>query len=219
MNGSATQPNQILMLDYTESFGDPLVAMLSAPERSRKWAPWMIAANSCGLIERSTGVAQIFFGARIIPPAKCTALISGQRSDDTGAAINSFYTTRRILLRRASAAEHLFGYLTAYVQGARLARRTCGKFTRRREQPFARRVDALVALWSRHGAVYEHASRAYFVSIRHQRRRLAGSRSPRSSSTWAKPRSLRSRKGRELTIRSGSIFRNQRGFCYRNKLV
>ena len=44
--GSATQPNQILMLDYTEGFGDPLVAMLSSPERSRKWAPWMIAANS-----------------------------------------------------------------------------------------------------------------------------------------------------------------------------
>ena len=37
--------------------------MLTAPERSRKWAPWMIAANSCGLIERSTGVAQIFFGS------------------------------------------------------------------------------------------------------------------------------------------------------------
>ena len=34
------------MLDYTEGFGDPLVAMLTAPERSRKWAPWMIAANS-----------------------------------------------------------------------------------------------------------------------------------------------------------------------------
>jgi hypothetical protein len=37
--GAATQPNQILMLDYTEGFGDPLVSMLVASERSRKWAP------------------------------------------------------------------------------------------------------------------------------------------------------------------------------------
>ena len=58
--GSATQPNQILMLDYTEGFGDPLVAMLTAPERSRKWAPWNIAANSCGLIERPNGVGRDF---------------------------------------------------------------------------------------------------------------------------------------------------------------
>jgi len=27
---------------------------------SRKWAPWMISANSCGLIERSNGEAQVF---------------------------------------------------------------------------------------------------------------------------------------------------------------
>src|SRR5580693_472453 len=61
--GSATQPNQILMLDYTEGFGDPLIAMAAAPLRSRKWAPWMIAANSCGLIERSNGEALIFLGS------------------------------------------------------------------------------------------------------------------------------------------------------------
>ena len=75
--GAATQPNQILMLDYTEGFGDPLVAMLTAPERSRKWAPWMIPANSCGLIERSTGVAQIFFGSNN-SSGKIYALTAGQ---------------------------------------------------------------------------------------------------------------------------------------------
>ena len=89
--GSATQPNQMLMLDYTEGFGDPLLAMLAAPERSRKWALWNISANSCGLIERSTGVAQIFFGSNN-SSGKIYALTSGQFSDD-GAAINSFYTT------------------------------------------------------------------------------------------------------------------------------
>ena len=113
--GSATQPNQILMLDYTEGFGDPLVAMLTAPERSRKWAPWMIAANSCGLIERSTGVAQIFFGSNN-STGKIYALTPGTYSDD-GAAINSFYTTA-FLAATGLSGRNLFGYLTAYVQGA-----------------------------------------------------------------------------------------------------
>lgn len=113
--GSATQPNQILMLDYTESFGDPLVAMLEAPERSRKWAPWMIAANSCGLIERSTGVAEIFFGSNNAS-GKIYALTPGAYSDD-GAAINSYYSTA-FLAATGLSGRNLFGYLTAYVQGS-----------------------------------------------------------------------------------------------------
>ena len=114
--GSATQPNQILVLDYTEGFGDPLVAALTAPERARKWAPWMIAANSCGLIERpSTGVAQIFFGSNNAT-GKIYAPAAGQYSDD-GAAINSFYTTA-FLAATGLSGRNLFGYLTGYVQGA-----------------------------------------------------------------------------------------------------
>ena len=113
--GSATQPNQILMLDYTESMQDPLLAMMGSPERSRKWALWNIAANCCGLVERSTGVAQIFFGSNN-STSKVYALISGQRSDD-GAAINSFYTTAYLAATGISG-RNLFGYLTAYVQGA-----------------------------------------------------------------------------------------------------
>jgi hypothetical protein len=113
--GSATQPNQILMLDYTEGFGDPLVAMLTTPERSRKWAPWIIAANSCGLIERPTGVAQIFLGTNN-SSGKIYALTAGTYSDD-GAAINSFYATAFLAATRLSG-RNLFGYLTAYVQGS-----------------------------------------------------------------------------------------------------
>lgn len=113
--GSATQPNQILMLDYTESFGDPLVAALSAPERARKWAPWLISANSCGLIERSTGVAQIFFGTNN-SSGKVYSLTPGVFSDD-GAAINSYYTTA-FLAATGLSGRNLFGYLTGYVQGA-----------------------------------------------------------------------------------------------------
>jgi hypothetical protein len=113
--GSATQPNQILMLDYTEGFGDPLVAMLTAPERARKWAQWMIPANSCGLIERATGVAQIFFGTNN-SSGKIYALAPGVYSDD-GAAINSYYTTA-FLAATGLSGRNLFGYLTGYVQGA-----------------------------------------------------------------------------------------------------
>jgi hypothetical protein len=113
--GSATQPSQILMLDYTEGFGDPLVAMLTAPERSRKWAPWIIATNSCGLIERPTGVAQIFFGSNN-SSGKIYALTPGTHADD-GVAINSFYATA-FLAATGLSGRNLFGYLTAYVRGS-----------------------------------------------------------------------------------------------------
>ncbi|MGC2505742.1 MAG: hypothetical protein WA369_03710 [Candidatus Acidiferrales bacterium] len=113
--GSATQPNQILMLDYTEGFGDPLVAMLTAPERSRKWAPWNIPANSCGLIERPNGVAQIFLGSNN-SSGKIYALTPGTYSDD-GVAINSYYSTA-FLSATGLSGRNLFGYLTAYVQGS-----------------------------------------------------------------------------------------------------
>jgi len=113
--GTATQPNLVLMLDYAEGFQDPLVAMLSTPERSRKWAKWNISANSCGLIERATGVAQIFFGSNN-GTTKIYGLTNGQYSDD-GAAINSYYTTA-YLSSTGISGRNLFGYLTGYVQGA-----------------------------------------------------------------------------------------------------
>jgi hypothetical protein len=113
--GAATQPNEILMLDYTEGLQDPLVAAFSSAERSRKWAPWFIAANSCGLIERFNGVAQIFFGSND-GSSKIRALTKGQFSDD-GVAINSYYTTA-YLSSTGISGRNLFGYVTAYVQGA-----------------------------------------------------------------------------------------------------
>jgi hypothetical protein len=113
--GAATQPNQVLVLDYTEGFQDPLVAALTSPERGRKWAPWSIAANSCGLIERPNGVAQIFLGSNN-SSGKIYSPVEGQYSDD-GAAINSFYSTA-FLAATGLSGRNLFGYLTAYVQGA-----------------------------------------------------------------------------------------------------
>jgi hypothetical protein len=102
-------------MDYSEGFQDPLSAIPSSIERSRKWALWTIAANSCGLIERSTGIAQIFFGSNN-SSGKIYAPIEGQYSDD-GAPINSYYTTAYLAATGLSG-RNLFGYLTGYVQGA-----------------------------------------------------------------------------------------------------
>jgi hypothetical protein len=113
--GTATQPNQVLVLDYTEGFQDPLLAVLTTPERGRKWVPWMIAANSCGLIERPNGVAEIFLGSNN-GSGKIYSPVEGQYSDD-GAAINSFYSTA-FLASTGLSGRNIFGYLTAYVQGA-----------------------------------------------------------------------------------------------------
>jgi len=113
--GTATQPNEILALEYSEGLQDPLVAVFQSPERSRKWTPWKIAANSCALVERSTGVAQIFFGSND-GSTKIRALTPGAFSDD-GVAIHSYYTTAYLAATGISG-RNLFGYLTAYVQGA-----------------------------------------------------------------------------------------------------
>jgi hypothetical protein len=115
--GSATAPNQVLMLDYSEGFADPLVTMLYAPGRARKWAPWMIAANSSAMIERPNGTAAFFLGNNAAN-GKIYQLTEGQFSDD-GVAINSFYSTA-FLSRTGATGRNLFGYLTTYAQGAGL---------------------------------------------------------------------------------------------------
>ncbi len=112
--GTATEPSVVLVCDYTQGLGDPL-AMLSAPGNSRKWTPWFISANSCGIIERPSGVAQIYFGNNAAN-GKIYTLTPGQFSDD-GAAINSYYTTA-YLSGTGAAGRDLFGYLTANVQGS-----------------------------------------------------------------------------------------------------
>ncbi len=113
--GTSVTPNQVLVLDYTEGFQDPLMMALSSPERGRKWAPWNIAANCCGLIERANGTVQIFFGSNN-SSGKIYAPVEGQYSDD-GVAIDSYYTTA-YLGATGLGGRSLFGYLTAYVQGA-----------------------------------------------------------------------------------------------------
>ena len=194
--GAATQPNQVLMLDYTEGFGDPLIAMLTAPLRSRKWAPWTIAANSCALIERSTGVAEVFFGSNN-SSGKIYALTPGAYSDD-GAAINSFYSTAFLAATGAAlSGRNLFGYLTAYVQGSgSLA--LVGAFAGRRRLHRARLVDARLARLARHGAIHQRPRRARLVSDRHQCRRLVVL--AHEARAMGKARSVRNCARRELTF-------------------
>ncbi len=91
-------------------------AVPSPPRRAKVGALWTIAANSSGLIERSTGIAQTFLGSNN-STGKIYALAEGQYSDD-GAAINSSYTTAFLAATGLLSGRNLFGYLTACVQGA-----------------------------------------------------------------------------------------------------
>ena len=106
--GASTQPDRVLVLDYTEGFGNPL-----GGKGGRAWCPWFIPANSIGLIERSTGTARVFFGSNAA--GKIYELLTSQLSDD-GAAINSYYQTAYLSSSR-SIGRQLFGYLTGLVKG------------------------------------------------------------------------------------------------------
>jgi hypothetical protein len=136
--GAATSPNLILVLDYRslssageiQSLGSILFSTLSgklyAVGRSRKWCPWNITANSCALVERSDGTAQVFLGNGLVGGAgngKIYQLSDTQFSDD-GAAINSYYTTYFFLSHdleqtyQVRSHRKLFAYLTMYAEGA-----------------------------------------------------------------------------------------------------
>ncbi len=136
--GTATTPNLILVMDYRslssageiQSLGSILFSTLSgklyAVGRSRKWCPWNITANSCALIERSDGTAQVFLGNGVVSGAgsgKIYELSDSQFSDD-GAAINSYYTTYFFLSHdleqtyQVRSHRKLFAYLCVYAEGA-----------------------------------------------------------------------------------------------------
>jgi hypothetical protein len=138
--GTATSPNKILMLDYRDldSAEDiaarppvniTLTGRKTATDKTRKWSPWTIAANSCALIERSDGTSLVAIGGGAPgvggggATGKAYQLAATQLSDD-GAAIPSYYTTHyfpeRAVEQALSLAAHrkLFSYLTMFVEGA-----------------------------------------------------------------------------------------------------
>jgi hypothetical protein len=138
--GTATSPNKILMLDYRDLdsaediAGRPpvnitLTGRKTATDKTRKWSPWTIAANSCALIERIDGTSLVAMGGGVPgvggggATGKVYQLASAQLSDD-GSAIPSYYTTHyfpeRAVEQALSLGAHrkLFSYLTMYVEGA-----------------------------------------------------------------------------------------------------
>jgi hypothetical protein len=139
--GSATSPNKILTLDYrdlddaSDIAGRPpinitLTGRKTATDKTRRWSPWTIAANSCAMLERSDGTAVVALGAGTpapgggsTPTGKIYQLSDAQLSDD-GVAIPSYYTTHffpeRAVEQALSLGAHrkLFSYLTLYAEGA-----------------------------------------------------------------------------------------------------
>ena len=138
--GAATSPNEVLMLDYrdlddaADIAGRPpinitLAGRKTATDKTRKWSPWSIAANSCALLERSDGTALVAFGGGVpgigggSATGKIYQLSDTQLSDD-GATIPSYYTTHYFPERAVEttlnlgAHRKLFSYLTMYVEGA-----------------------------------------------------------------------------------------------------
>jgi len=139
--GSATSPNKILMLDYrdlddaSDIAGRPPINITytgrkTATDKTRKWSPWTVAANSCAQLERNDGTAVVAFGSGTpapggssTPSGKIYQLNDAQFSDD-GVLIPSYYTTHyfpeRAVEQSLNLGAHrkLFSYLTLYVEGA-----------------------------------------------------------------------------------------------------
>jgi len=138
--GSVTSPNKILMLDYRDLddaediAGRPPINITytgrkTATDKTRKWSPWTIAANSCALLERTNGTAVVALGGGTPgvggggATGKIYQLSDTQLSDD-GIAIPSYYTTHyfpeRAVEQNLALGAHrkLFSYLTLFVEGA-----------------------------------------------------------------------------------------------------
>jgi hypothetical protein len=138
--GTANSPNKVLLLDYRDlDTGSEIVSQppihvtftgrKTAMDKTRKWSPWSIAANSCAVLERSDGTAAVAFGGGVPgvggggATGKVYQLSDAQLSDD-GAAIPSYYTTHffpeRAVEQQLDLGAHrkLFTYLTMFVEGA-----------------------------------------------------------------------------------------------------
>ncbi|HXL23030.1 MAG TPA: hypothetical protein VOA78_11230 [Candidatus Dormibacteraeota bacterium] len=138
--GAATSPNKILMLDYRDLddaqdiAGRPpinitLTGRKTANDKTRKWSPWTIAANSCAQIERTDGTAIVVLGGGTpgVGGGGATGRIyqlSDTQLSDNGTAIPSYYTTHYFPERAVEQAlelgahRKLFSYLTMFVEGA-----------------------------------------------------------------------------------------------------
>jgi hypothetical protein len=132
-SGTATSPNKILTLSYRaldtwEEIAAHAMVDFSARTGAkiaigdaRKWCPWNISANCCGLIERNDGTAQVFLGNGA-GNGKLYQLDDQATSDD-GVAINSWYTPYFFPSHQEEQAlqlgghRKLFGYLSFQASG------------------------------------------------------------------------------------------------------
>jgi hypothetical protein len=131
--GTAISPNKVLQLDYRDldnadqiAARPPIHVTLTgrktAMDKTRKWSPWCVAANSCAVIERADGTAAVALGGGGAT-GKVYQLSDAQLSDD-GAAIPSYYTTHffpeRAVEQQLELGAHrkLFTYLTLLAEGA-----------------------------------------------------------------------------------------------------
>lgn len=118
LGASATANNRILTLDYTDGFGDPNPTnTVNIAGVGRKWAPWLIAANSMNFILRSDGSQQLWFGNGTGLAAATGKIYqldpTGTIFSDDGAAINSYWQSGYF----QDAGRLMFGPLVANVIG------------------------------------------------------------------------------------------------------
>ena len=113
---AATEPDKVLMLDYTEGFG--LEGFKAFQEgqavtgSGRKWTVWTISANAGSLVRRENEKAQaMLFGGN----GKIYEL-NRAATDDDGVAIDSYYRTGSV--KASAAVLDFFGYLSAHVRGS-----------------------------------------------------------------------------------------------------
>lgn len=129
----ATSCNKILMLDYrgvstadelpsAEAIHTSYSGKLLVLEKSRKWSPWTIAANSGAIVERFDGTQQMFLGNGA-GNGKIYQLADAQFTDD-GVKIPDYYTTyfhfTHDLEQAFQIGSHnkLYTYLSAFIEGA-----------------------------------------------------------------------------------------------------
>jgi hypothetical protein len=130
---AATKPNAILMMDYrgTNTLAELMdsgpihttyTGKLMVLEKSRKWSPWTIAANSGAIVERFDGTQKVFLGNGV-SNGKIYQLSDAQLGTDDGAAIPSYYTTyyhyTHDLEQAFQIGSHnkLFTYMSQFVEG------------------------------------------------------------------------------------------------------
>ncbi len=117
--GTATEPDRVLMLDYTEGFA--LEGFKAVQEgqavtgRGRKWTTWTIPANAGRFLRRENRAARAMLFGNNVGNGKIYELDPAAFHDD-GSAIDSYYRTGPV--KASAAVLDLYGYLSAYVWGS-----------------------------------------------------------------------------------------------------